>query len=154
VLVGTLAPSAAVLRPGLARSTRRLLRAGVALLGLQLAVAQVLGFGLGVLLAVVMTVAVAFAGTLWIAGMLGVSRGLRILVAAGFSICGASAVAAVSAVVDHEDDDVATAIGLFTGTAISIGSLANAGPRALALGGLSGLLLAGTSLAALRVLGP
>jgi uncharacterized membrane protein YadS len=39
------------------------------------------------------------------------------------------------------------------GTTISIGSLADAGLRALALGGLSALLLAGTSLAALRVLG-
>jgi uncharacterized membrane protein YadS len=109
-------------------STRRLLRAAVALLGLQLALAQVLSLGPGILLAVVTTVAVSFAGTLWIARLLGFSRGLRILVATGFSICGASAVAAVSAVVDHEDDDVATAMGLVT----VFGGLAIVGLPALA----------------------
>jgi uncharacterized membrane protein YadS len=100
----------------------------VALLGLQLALAQVLSLGPGVLLAVVTTVAVSFAGTLRIARLLGFSRGLRILVATGFSICGASAVAAVSAVVDHEDDDVATAMGLVT----VFGGLAIVGLPALA----------------------
>ncbi len=53
---------------------------------------------------------------------------MRILVATGFSICGASAVAAVSAVVDHEDDDVATAMGLVT----VFGGLAIVGLPALA----------------------
>lgn len=130
VAVGNLGLLTAGARAGLARWTPRLLRTGVPLLGLQLALPQVLALGPGLLLAVVVTVAVTFAGTLWLGRLLGVSRALRILVATGFSICGASAVAAVATVVDHEDEDVATAISLVTvfgGLAI-IGLPALAGP--------------------------
>lgn len=119
-----------IAREGLAWTTRRLLRAGVVLLGLQLALPQVVALGPGLLLAVIVTVAGTFAGTLWLGHVLGVPRALRILVATGFSICGASAVAAVASVVDHDDEDVATAISLVTifgGLAI-VGLPALAGP--------------------------
>ncbi|MCP2167141.1 conserved hypothetical integral membrane protein [Goodfellowiella coeruleoviolacea] len=106
-----LPPSA---RPGLAWATRRLLRVGVVLLGLQLSVTRLLGLGLGTLGAVVSTVVVTFLGTLLLGRLLGVSRGLNLLVATGFSICGASAIAAVEGVVDAEDEDVATSVALVT----------------------------------------
>lgn len=114
VVVGNtplLPPSA---RPGLDWATRRMLRAGVVLLGLQLAVGQVLGLGTGTLLAIALTVTVTFLGTLGLGRLLGVSRGLTILVATGFSICGASAIAAMEGVVRRRDADVATAIALVT----------------------------------------
>ncbi|MPY78775.1 MAG: putative sulfate exporter family transporter [Actinophytocola sp.] len=101
-------------RPGLEWATRRMLRVGVVLLGLQLAVDQVLGLGAGTLLAIALTVAVTFVGTQWLGRVLGVSRGLTILVATGFSICGASAIAAMEGVVRRKDSDVATAIALVT----------------------------------------
>lgn len=110
-------------RPGLAWCMRRLLRVGVVLLGLQLSVTGLLGLGLGTLLAVVSTVAVTFLGTLLIGRLLGVSRGLNLLVATGFSICGASAIAAMEGVVDAEDEDVATSVALVTlygGLAIAV----------------------------------
>lgn len=114
VLAGNtpLLPSSA--RPGLEWATRRMLRVGVVLLGLQLAVDQVLGLGAGTLLAIALTVAVTFAGTWWLGTLLGVSRGLTILVATGFSICGASAIAAMEGVARRKDSDVATAIALVT----------------------------------------
>lgn len=105
-------PAAA--RPGLAWSMRKLLRTGVVLLGLQLSVTQLLGLGLGTLLSVLCTVVVTFLGTLLIGRLLGVSRGLNLLVATGFSICGASAIAAMEGVVDAEDEDVATGVALVT----------------------------------------
>ncbi|MPY97051.1 MAG: putative sulfate exporter family transporter [Actinophytocola sp.] len=101
-------------RPGLAWATRRMLRAGVVLLGLQLAVDQVVGLGAGTVLAIVVTVAVTFAGTCLLGRLLGVSRGLTMLVATGFSICGASAIAAMEGVVRRKDSEVATAIALVT----------------------------------------
>ena len=42
------------------------------------------------------------------------SRGLSVLVARGFSICGASAIAAVESVVDRDDEDVATGVAMVT----------------------------------------
>ncbi|MGI5128286.1 YeiH family protein [Pseudonocardia sp. CA-107938] len=101
-------------RPGLAWATRRFLRIGVVLLGLQLGLDQVLGLGPGTVAAVVATVLVAFGGTLLAARRLGVSPGLGLMVATGFSICGASAIAAMDSVTRTDEEDVATGITLVT----------------------------------------
>jgi uncharacterized integral membrane protein (TIGR00698 family) len=118
VALGIVAGSTPVLtdehRAAVARVTKRLLRAGVVLLGLQLAVPAVLALGPGTLAAVVLTVAVTFLGTLGLGRLVRVPRGLALLVATGFSICGASAIAAMEGVVDREDSDVATAVALVT----------------------------------------
>jgi uncharacterized integral membrane protein (TIGR00698 family) len=118
VLLGVVAGSTPLLpdaaRPVIARLTKRMLRAGVVLLGLQLALPAVLRLGPGVIVAVVATVAVTFLGTVWLGGLLGLPRGLSLLVGTGFAICGASAVAAVEDVVAREDSDVATAVALVT----------------------------------------
>ncbi|XVS63324.1 YeiH family protein [Actinosynnema sp. CA-299493] len=100
--------------PDLSGVTRRLLRAGVVLLGLRLSVGQLLDLGPGVLVAIVVTVSVTFFGTVALGRLLGLPRGLCVLVAAGFSICGASAIAAVEGRVDREDGHVATSIALVT----------------------------------------
>jgi uncharacterized integral membrane protein (TIGR00698 family) len=116
VVLGVLAGPhlAASTADGLRWATRKLLRLGVVLLGLQLGLGQVLGLGVGTVLAVVGTVLVAFFGTLLIGRALGVSPGLGLLVATGFSICGASAIAAMDSVTDHDKRDVATAVTLVT----------------------------------------
>lgn len=114
VVVGNLPRLPERVRPGLAWVARTPLRAGVVLLGLQLSIGQILGLGAGTVLAVLITVIVTFAGTLWLGRLLGVSKGLSLLVATGFSICGASAVAAVEGVVDREDEDVATSVAMVT----------------------------------------
>lgn len=118
VVLGIVAGSTPLLtdehRKAVARLTKRLLRAGVVLLGLQLAVPAVLALGAGTLAAVVVTVAVTFLGTLALGRLVGVRRGLALLVATGFSICGASAIAAMEGVVEREDEDVATAVALVT----------------------------------------
>src|SRR3954454_11274471 len=87
---------------------------GVVLLGLQLGLGQVLGLGGGTVLAVAATVLVAFFGTLLVGRALGVSPGLGLMVATGFSICGASAIAAMDSVTDNDKRDVATAVTLVT----------------------------------------
>lgn len=100
--------------PGARLATRKLLRAGVVLLGLQLAISQVLGLNTSILVVVVATVAVTFAATLWAGRLLGTAPGTTLLVATGFSICGASAAAAMDAVSDSDEEDLATAVALVT----------------------------------------
>lgn len=112
VLVGGFLPIGT--RDGLRWATRRFLRIGVVLLGLQLSLGQVFGLGLGTVAAAVVTVVVAFFGTLALGRLVGVSRGLALMVATGSSICGASAIAAMNTVVETDEADVATGISLVT----------------------------------------
>jgi len=118
IVLGAVARSAglvpAVLEPGLAWTGRRVLRAGVVLLGLQLSVRDLLGLGAGEVVVLLATVSATFAATLWLGRVLGVGRRLTLLVATGFSICGAAAVAAMSPVAEAEEDEVATAVALVT----------------------------------------
>ncbi len=95
-------------------ATKTLLRTGVVLLGLQLALSEIVKLDPGVLAVVFTTVTITFAGTMWIGRALGVSHGTTLLVATGFSICGASAAAAMNAVSDSDEDDLATAVALVT----------------------------------------
>ncbi len=118
VMLGALAANLGahrpVLRAGTHVASHRLLRIAVVLLGLQLGLPQLVDLGLGGLGVVVATVAVTFLGTQLIGRALGVPRARALLVATGFSICGASAVAAMSDVADGDEDDTAIAIALVT----------------------------------------
>jgi uncharacterized integral membrane protein (TIGR00698 family) len=107
-----LVPPAAL--PGLAFSGSTLLRAGVVLLGLDLAFPDVLQLGAKALAVVIAVVAITFVGTRWAGRRLGLSEGLSLLVACGFSICGVSAIAAADGVVEAEEDEVAYAVALVT----------------------------------------
>lgn len=110
VVVANVRPLGPRFAPGLSTASRRLLRIGVALLGLQLVVGDILGLGSGVIALIVAVVVVSIAGTLWLGARLGLSPAQRLLIACGTSICGAAAVAAVDGVIDADDEDVATAI--------------------------------------------
>lgn len=100
--------------PGLTFASKRLLRIGVVLLGLRLSGRDVLELGGSTLLVVVATVTATFFGTQWIGRQFGLSRDFSLLIATGFSICGASAIAAVESATDAEEEEVAAAIGLVT----------------------------------------
>lgn len=109
---GNLLPVPALLHKGVGVSAKNLLRAGIVLLGLQLSLSAVLELGPGVLLIVLLSVGVTFAATLWFGKLLGISFAQRLLIASGFSICGAAAVAATEAAAGAKKTEVATAIGL------------------------------------------
>lgn len=99
---------------GVAFSLRRVLRFAIILLGLQLTaaqVAQVGALGVGVIVA---TLAATFLFTTWLGRLLGVDGKLAQLIAAGTSICGASAVIATNTVTDAPDEDVAYAVACVT----------------------------------------
>ena len=101
-------------RPGLHYAGKSLLRVGVVLLGMRLSVAQVGELGLPVIAVIAATVAATFFGTQALGRRLGVSGPLSLLIATGYSICGASAIAAMEPTSDAEEEEVAAAIGLVT----------------------------------------
>jgi uncharacterized integral membrane protein (TIGR00698 family) len=109
-IVGTLSPA----HPGITFSLRRLLRAAIMLLGFQLTFAQIASVGGRGLLIIAVTLIATFIFTVWAGRVLGVGRKLAELIAAGTSICGASAIVATNTVTDAHDEDVAYAIACVT----------------------------------------
>jgi uncharacterized integral membrane protein (TIGR00698 family) len=85
------------LRPGLGFSARTLLRVGIVLLGLDLALADIAALGGWGVLAIAALVGVSFVATYGIARMLRLPGDEPVLLAAGFSICGVSAIGAMAA---------------------------------------------------------
>ncbi len=117
ILLGVLArntfPLPSILESGLAFSAKHLLRVGVVLLGLQLIVSDIVDLGLGMILVVIAVVGVGFALTFLIGCAMRLSLTQTLLIAGGFSICGAAAVAAVDGVIETKDnEEVVTAVGL------------------------------------------
>lgn len=105
-------PAAA--RPGVAAVMRRLLRLAIVLLGLQITPARLAEVGLRGFLVVALCLVATFVFTVALGRRLGVKRELAELIAAGTSICGASAVVAANTVSRAEEADVATAIATVT----------------------------------------
>jgi uncharacterized integral membrane protein (TIGR00698 family) len=118
ILIGTafhnLVGTPAIAKPGVAFSMRRLLRFGIILLGFQLTVSQIMEVGGRGFLIIAATLAATFMFTVWMGKLLGVERKLVQLIAAGTSICGASAVIAVNTVTNGDDEDVAYAVACVT----------------------------------------
>ncbi|MGA3302448.1 MAG: YeiH family protein [Methylovirgula sp.] len=99
---------------GITFSLRRILRFAIILLGLQLTLAQIGEVGATGVLVIVATLAATFVFTAYAGRLLGVDAKLAQLIAAGTSICGASAVIAVDAVTNAPDEDVAYAVACVT----------------------------------------
>ncbi|MFI6448725.1 YeiH family protein [Kitasatospora sp. NPDC050543] len=101
-------------RAGLSTAGRRLMRLGIVLLGLKLSLDDVLGLGWATVAMVLAVVTATFAGTLWLGRRLGLPGDQPLLVATGYSICGASAIGAVSQAAGSEEEDVAASVALVT----------------------------------------
>ncbi len=100
------------LDPGIAVSGKSLLRLGIVVMGFQLSLNSILSLGPGVLLVVLLSVSVTFLLTAWIGKLLGLELEQRLLIAFGFSICGAAAVAGAEGTIKAKEHQVATAVGL------------------------------------------
>jgi uncharacterized integral membrane protein (TIGR00698 family) len=106
------APRAA--KEGVKFALRPLLRFGIILLGLQLTVAQVAAVGwvgIGIIAA---TLVATFLFAKWLGRLMGVERKLAELIAAGTSVCGASAIIATNSVTEAGDEDVAYGVACVT----------------------------------------
>ncbi|MBI4724865.1 MAG: YeiH family putative sulfate export transporter [Rhodomicrobium sp.] len=101
-------------KAGVLFSMRKLLRLGIVLLGLQLTLTQVAAVGASGVAIIVVTLIATFIFTKWFGRVIGVDRKLSELIAAGTSICGASAVITANTVTDAHDEDVAYAVACVT----------------------------------------
>lgn len=91
---------ASVLRPGLAVASRAVLRVGIALLGLELALGDVLALGPATLLVVAAVVGLGMGAGLLAGRLLRLPLAQTALISCGFSICGAAAVAATASALE------------------------------------------------------
>jgi uncharacterized integral membrane protein (TIGR00698 family) len=97
-------------RPGLAFSARTVLQAAIVVSGFGLSIATVVSTGLGTLPVTLGTVAVALVLAPLLGRLLRVERMQQMLIGVGTAICGASAIAAISSVLEPDEADVALAI--------------------------------------------
>lgn len=114
MVLGNVPVSADRFHPGLQYAGKHILRVGVVLLGMRLSVTQLSQLGLPVIGVIAATVIATFFGTQALGRRMGVSGPLSLLIATGYSICGASAIAAIEGTAHAEEEEVAAAIGLVT----------------------------------------
>lgn len=103
-----------LIRAGIAFVLRRILRLAIILLGLQLTAGQIFAVGATGIGIILVTLIATFAFTVWLGRILGVERGLTELIAAGTSICGASAIIATNTVTRARSEDAAYAVACVT----------------------------------------
>jgi len=102
------------MQDGIRFSMRRLLRLAIMLLGFQISMSQIWQVGgLGFVI-VATTLVSTFLFTVWLGRRLGIDPKVTELIAAGTSICGASAIVATNTVTEGSDEDVAYSIAVIT----------------------------------------
>lgn len=125
--------------PGIQVAAKTLLRWGIVFLGLKLVSADVRGLGLPMLLVIVCIVSGGIIGPLLIGRLLKMKPAQVLLIACGFSICGAAAVAGVEGASDAEEDVViAVALVVIFGTIMIptipfLGALAGLAPETMGM---------------------
>lgn len=103
------------LRPGLAVAAKPVLQVSIVVLGTGLSLQQVARVGAQSLPVMLGTLAVALVGAWLLGRLLGVRGDTQTLIGVGTGICGASAIAATTAVIRPKESDVGYAIGtIFT----------------------------------------
>lgn len=116
VLLGLLVANA--MRPsvrteaGTAFAGRRLMRIGVALLGLELSTSAIAALGWQSFVAVAVVVVCTILGVRVLARLMGLSDGLSLLIGVGYGICGASAIAATRSQTDATREEASYAVAL------------------------------------------
>ena len=101
-------------QPGLRLCLQRVLRIGVALLGLRLSLTAVGSIGVVALPIVAASIVTALLGVSLINRLLGLPSRLGTLVAVGTAICGNSAIVATAPAIGAREDEVSYAVGCVT----------------------------------------
>lgn len=112
VVARNLLPIHGALEPGIGVAAKRMLRWGVVLLGLQVSLFSIISLGWGVIITDVIAVSITFIATFFIGRAMGIDEDLVSLIAAGFSICGAAAVAGIQGTIKATEEKVAAAVAL------------------------------------------
>lgn len=109
------------LQPGIAFSSKNVLKASIVMFGTGLSLSQVLSIG-GKSLPVLVGTLVTALAMAWLAGrLLGLRGDVLTMVGVGTAVCGASAIAATDAVIDADQADVSYAIAtIFTFNVVAV----------------------------------
>lgn len=110
VAIAACRPPAAILEPGTSFAAKTLLQWSIVLLGAQLSLSQIAHGGAASLPVMLGTFAIVVTLAYVFGRLLGLDRDLRRLLAIGTAICGASAIAALSSVIEVDPSDVAYAL--------------------------------------------
>jgi len=95
-------------------ASRKCLRLGVVFLGFQISIEKFIEVGPRGLLAVALIVITVFLSLRYLSKRIGITDSLGTLIAGGFAICGATAIAAISSTRKSEDRDVSYAVAIVT----------------------------------------
>ena len=95
-------------------ASRKCLRLGVVLLGFQISIDKFIEVGPRGLLAVALIVIAVFLGLRSVSRRIGIDDSLGTLIAGGFAICGATAIAAISSTRKSQERDVSYAVAIVT----------------------------------------
>ena len=113
-LPGTAALVAGSWQPGLALAARKFLRLGIVLLGLKVSLVDIAGLGWPAVVLIIALVGFSFAVTYLICRAFRLPGQEPVLIAAGFSICGVSAIGAVAAARQIRQEQTAVPVALVT----------------------------------------
>jgi uncharacterized integral membrane protein (TIGR00698 family) len=103
----------AAFTPGLVWCVKTLLRVAIAILGLRISLADIIGLGPGTVVIVIGAMTLTIASSIWLSGRLGLGTSFGALAGAANAVCGASAALATSTVVpayERKSADVAFAV--------------------------------------------
>lgn len=100
------------LKPGIKFSAKKLLKIGIVLLGFKLSIFSIVELGPSVLIMVLILIPSVFIISNIIGKILGIDTKLATLIGVGSSICGASAIVAVSPCIHAEEEDATAAVAI------------------------------------------
>ncbi|BCJ74606.1 membrane protein [Catellatospora sp. IY07-71] len=101
-------------RAALGTTTKKLLRTGVVLLGCSVSFGAVAALGAPVVALVAATLVGTLLSTVWLGRRLRLGAARSLLLGTGVAVCGASAIAAMEATADGDEEDVTAAVAMVT----------------------------------------
>ena len=99
-------------------SETELLSYSIVLLGSTLSISTIMELGIGGILFIIIQMSVTILGSIYIGKKLGFNENFRFLMASGNAVCGSSAIAATTPVIDADDKDKAIAITIVNVTGV------------------------------------
>ena len=112
--LGNLFKLPAALKPGIGFAVKRVLRLGIVLLGLKLSIVEVGSIGLKSLPVIMVTIPAAILIVTYLGRRLGLPDRLGTLIAVGTSICGNTAIVAVSPTIGAKEEETSYAVACIT----------------------------------------
>ena len=98
------------MKPALKFTSKRILKIAIILLGASLSINTIMSVGKMTFFVMIFTFAMCFGGGYFVRKIFGLNWKLSNLISAGTGICGGSAIAAISPVIDADDKDIAFAM--------------------------------------------